>query len=218
MHHAVNHDRSRMPQQRPQSLRRPPAWPLFRRSGLDDETALPLGWQWNPRLINRSGDQRFHVWMCQLTGGFHLDEARLLSRPQQNPLRVGQLWSLTEVQRDTGGACGDRHDGIDPSVRRRIADHEVAVVVVRQLVGGRESLTYSGPDRSNELLIFWIKPVDVGPELSLGRRFPSIAFHCHCILKVVLNSSESDPHSAPAGPRAVATGGAQRNPWEGFEY
>src|SRR5262249_7651381 len=54
-------------------------------------------------------------------------------------------------------------------------------------------LTHSSADRSNELLIIRIKPVDVGPELSLGRSFPSIAFHFHRILPVVLSSSNSDP-------------------------
>src|SRR6185369_7346257 len=101
---------------------------------------------------------RVHVWMCQPTGRFHLDEACLLSRALQEPLRVGQLRSLAEVQRYTGGTCGDRQDGIDPSVRRRVAYDEEAVVVVRQLVGGRETLTYSSPDRSNELLVLRIKP------------------------------------------------------------
>src|SRR5262249_13611610 len=63
--------------QRSPSLCRPSARPLLRSSRFDDETAFPLGWQRNPRLIDRSGDQRFHVWMCQLTGRFHLDEACL---------------------------------------------------------------------------------------------------------------------------------------------
>src|SRR5205085_5941479 len=116
-------------------------------------------------------------------------EANLLSRSPQKPPRVGQLRSLTEVQRYTGGRCADRHDGIDPSVRRRIADNEGVTVVVRQLVGGRESLTYSSPDRSNELLILRIKPVDVGLQLILGRRFHFIVFHCHRILLVVFSSS-----------------------------
>src|SRR5215203_5872482 len=87
----------------------PPAWRLLRTIRLDDETALPLGWQWNPRLINRSCDQRFHVGMCQLAGRLHLDEANLLSRSPQKTLRVGQLRSLTEVKRYTGGRCVDRH-------------------------------------------------------------------------------------------------------------
>src|SRR3954469_7263496 len=182
-----------LPHQIPPSLRRLPAWRLLRAIRFDDETALPLGWQWNPGLINGSCDQRFYVWMCQLAGRLHLDEASLLSRSPQKPLRVGQLRSLTEGQRYTAGTCADRHDGIDPSVRRRIADDEGVTVVVRQLVGGRKSLTHSSPDRSNELLILRIKPVDVGPELSLGRTFRAIGFHCHRILPVVLSSSDSDP-------------------------
>src|SRR5262249_19520839 len=191
------------------SLRPPSAWPLLLRcSRLDDETALHLGWQRNPRLIDRSDDQRFHVWMCQPTGRFHLDEACLLSRPQQNLVRVGQLRSLTEVQRYTGGPCGDRHDGIDPAVRRRIADNEEAVVVVRQLVGGRESLAYSSPDRSNELLILRIKPVDVGPELSLGRRFPSIASCCHRILPAVPEPSRGYEPTTASTIDATASKGA----------
>src|ERR1700678_2306874 len=103
-------------------LRRLPAWRLLRTIRLDDETALPLGWQWNPRLINRGGDQRFHVGMCQLAGRLNLDETSLLSRSPQKPLRVGQLRSLIEVQGHTGGTCAYRHDGIDPSVHRRVAD------------------------------------------------------------------------------------------------
>src|SRR5687767_6853881 len=55
-----------LPQQIPPLLRRLPGWRLLRIIRLDDETALSLGWQRNPRLINRSGDQRFHVGMCQL--------------------------------------------------------------------------------------------------------------------------------------------------------
>jgi len=179
--------------QMPPSLRRLPAWRLLRTIRLDDETARTLGWQWNPRLINRRGDQRLHVGMCQLAGRLHLDEASLLSRSPQKPLRVGQLRSLTEVQRYTGGICTDRHDGIDPSVRRRIADDEGVTVVVRQFVGGRESLTYCSPDRSKELLILRIKLVDAGPELGLRRTFLAIGFHCPRILPVVLSSSASDP-------------------------
>src|ERR1700691_3057485 len=131
--------------------------------------------------------------MCQLAGRLHLDEASLLSRSPQKPLRVGQLRSLTEVQRYTGGTCADRHDGIDPSVRRRIADDEGVAVVVCQLVGGRESLTHRSPDRSKELLILRIKLVDVGPELGLRRTFLAIGFHCHRILPVVLSGSASKP-------------------------
>jgi hypothetical protein len=111
-----------LPQQIPPSLGRPPASRLLRTIRHDDETTLPLGWQGNPRLVNRRGDQCLHVGMCQLAGRLHLDEAGLLSRPPQKPLRVVQVRSLTEVQRYTGGTCADRHDGIDPSVRRRIAD------------------------------------------------------------------------------------------------
>src|SRR5436305_2090713 len=187
------------------SLRRLPAWRLLLTIRLDDETALPLGWKRNPRLINRRCDQRFHVGMCQLAGRLHLDEANLLSRSPQKPPRVGQLRSLTEVQRYTGGRCADRHDGIDPSVRRRIADDEGVTVVVRQLVGGREPLTHSSPDRSKELLILRIKPVDVGPELSLRRRLLAIGFHCHRILPVVLSSSDSDPVNDSADERRRQT-------------
>src|SRR5262249_8550307 len=182
-----------LPHQNPPSLRRLPAWRLLRAIRLDEETALPLGWQWNPRLINRSGDQRFHVGMCQLAGRLHLDEPSLLSRSPKKPLRVGQLRPLTEVQRSTGGAWADRHDAIDPSVRRRIADDEGVTVVVRQLVGGRESLTHCSPGRSKELLILRIKFVDVGPELGRRRTFLAIGFHWHRILPVVLSSSASDP-------------------------
>src|SRR5262249_40664980 len=74
------------PHQLPPSPRRLPAWRLLRTIRLDDETALPLGWQWDPRLINRSGDQRFHVGMCQLAGRLQLDEASLLSRSSQKPV------------------------------------------------------------------------------------------------------------------------------------
>src|SRR5260370_14730015 len=88
----------------------------------------------------------------------------------------------------TGGTSGDRHDAIDPAVRRRIADDDGVVVVVRQLVGGRESLSYSSPDRSNELMILRIKPVDEGPELGLRRKFPSIVVRCHRILFHTLDS------------------------------
>src|SRR5262249_35388926 len=181
-----------LPHQIPPSLRRLPAWRLLRAIRLDDETVLPLGWQWNPRLINRGGDQRFHVGMCQLAGRLHLDEASLLSRSPQKPLRVGQLRPLTEVQRYTGGARAERHDAIDPSVRRRIADDEGVTVVVRQFVGGRESLAHRGPDRSKELLILRIKLVDVGPEPGPRRAFLAIGFHCHRTLPVVLSSSASD--------------------------
>src|SRR5262249_27572130 len=80
---------------------------------------------------------------------------------------------------------------IDPSVRRRIADDEGVTVVVRQLVGGRESLTHRSPDRSKELLILRIKLIDVVPELGLRRTFLAIGFHCHRILPVVLSSSAS---------------------------
>src|SRR3954452_13409889 len=145
-----------LPHQIPPSLRRLPAWRLLRTIRLDDETALSLGWQRNPRLINRRGDQRFHVWMGQLAGRLHLDEASLLSRSPQKPLRVGQLRPLTEVQRYAGGTCADRHDGIDPSVLRRITDDDGMTVVVGQLVRGRESLTHRGPDRSKELPILRI--------------------------------------------------------------
>src|SRR6202451_2381613 len=104
-----------LPQQIPPSLRRLPAWRLLRTTRLDDETALPLGWQWNPRLINRRGDQRFHVGMCQLAGRLHVEEASLLSRSPQKPLRVWQLRSLTEVQRYTGGTCADRESRLASS-------------------------------------------------------------------------------------------------------
>src|SRR5262245_12099386 len=181
-----------LPHQIPPSLRRLPAWRLLCTIRLDDETALPLGWQWNPRLLNRRCDQRFHVGMCQLAGRLHLDEASPLSRSPQKPRRVGQLRPLTEVQRYAGGTRADRHDGIDPSVRRRIADDEGVTVVVRQLVGGRESLTHRGPDRAKELLIIRIKLVDVGPELGHRRTFLAIGFHCHRILPVVLSNSASD--------------------------
>jgi hypothetical protein len=101
-------------------------------------------------MINRCGNERLHIRMCQLPCRFHPDEASLLSRSQQKLLRVGQLRSMIEVQIHTVGTCGDRYDGIDPSARRRIGDDEEAGVVVHQLVGGRESLTYSSPDRSDE--------------------------------------------------------------------
>ena len=136
--------------------------------------------------------------MRQLAGRVHPDEAGLLSRSQQKLLRVGQMMSLIEVQSHTGGTCGDRHDAIDPAVRRRIADDDGVVVVVRQLVGGRESLPYSSPDRSNELLILRIKPVDEGPELGLRRKFAAIGFHCHRILPVSLSSSVLDPPNDPS--------------------
>src|SRR5262249_29562746 len=180
-----------LPHQIPPSLRRLPAWRLLFTIPLDNETALPLGWQWNPRLVNRGGDQRFHVGMCQLAGRLHLDEASLLSRSPQKPLRVGQLRPLTEVQRNTGGTCADRHDAIDTSVRRRIADDEGVTVFVRQFVGGRESLAHGSPDRSKELPILRIELFDVGPELGLRRTFRAIEFHCHRILPVVLSSSAS---------------------------
>src|SRR6185503_9785675 len=93
------------------------------------------------------------------------------------------------VQSHTGGTCGDRHDAIDPAVRRRIADDDGVTVVVRQLVGGRESLAYRSPDRSKELLILRIDPVDEGPELGLRRKFPATWFHGHRILAVVLRFS-----------------------------
>src|SRR5258708_23157360 len=186
------------PRHRPPSLRRPPAWPLLHSSPSNDESAPPFGWQRNPRLINRSGNHRLHVWMRQLAGRVHPDEAGLLSRSQQKLLRVGQLRSLIEVQSHTGGTSGERHDAIDPGVRRRIADDDGIVVVVRQLVGGRESLTYSSPDRSNERLILRIKPVDEGPELGLRRKFPAIGFHCHRILPVVLSSSVSRYSGRPS--------------------
>src|SRR5207248_5003095 len=128
--------------------------------------------------------------------------AGLFSRPPQKPLRVGQLGSLIEVQGNTGGICADRYDGLDPPVRRRIADDEGVTVVVRQLVGGRESLPHGRPDRSKELLILRIELVDVGPELSLGRKFPAIGFHCHRILPVVLSSSASNPPNGKLSRRA----------------
>src|SRR5262249_27275857 len=108
--------------------------------------------------------------------------------------------------RYTGGTCADCHDGIDPSVRRRIADDEGVTVVVRQLIGGRESLTHSSPDRSKELLILRIKLVDVGPELSLGRKFLCIGVHCHRIVPVVLSSSASNPPNDHAQQPAHAGG------------
>src|SRR5579862_2719 len=163
--HARRWQAATLPQQRPPSLRRPPAWPLLSSSASNDESAPPVRWQRNPRLINRSGNHRLHVWMRQLAGRVHTDEAGLLSRSQQKLLRVGQPRSLIEVQSHTGGTCGDRHDAIDPAIRRRVTDDDGVVVVVRQLVCGRESLAYSSPDRSNELLILRIKPVDEGPEL-----------------------------------------------------
>src|SRR5262245_22964740 len=194
--------------QMPPSLRRLPAWRLLRTIRHDDETARTLGWQWNPRLINRRGDQRFHVGMCQLAGRLHLDEASLLSRSPQKPLRVGQLRSPIEVQRYTGGICTDRHDGIDPSVRWRIADDEGVTVVVRQLVGGRESLTHSSPDRSKELLILRIKLVDAGPELGLGRTFLAFRFQCHCILRDVPFLSVRKARRAATSPPGPVPGRA----------
>src|SRR5258708_39436995 len=134
--------------------------------------------------------------MRQLAGRVRPDEAGLLSRSQQKLLRVGELRSLIEVQSHTGGTCGDRHNAIDAAVRRRIADDDGVAVVVRQLVGGRESLTYSSPDRSNELLILRIKPVYEGLELGLRCQLAAIGFHCHRILPVVLSSSVSDPPNA----------------------
>ena len=179
------------PQQRPPSLRRPRAWPRSRTP--NDESAPPLGWQRNCGPINRSDNQRLQVWMCQLAGRFHSHKAGLLSRSKQQPLRVGQLRPLIEVQPHTVGTCGDRHDAIDPPIRGRIAEDDGVRVVVRQLVGGRESLTDNSPDRSNELLILRIKPVDEGPELGLRRTLPAIGFHCHRILPIVLTSSASVP-------------------------
>src|SRR4051812_15268079 len=139
--------------------------------------------------------------MCQLAGRLHLDEANLLSRSPQKPLRVGELRSLTEVQRYTGGRCADRHDGIDPSVRWRIADDEGETVVVRQLVGGRESLTHSSPDRSKELLILRIKLADVGPELSLWCVFRVNGADCHLTLQVLVRNAARDPPNGFADER-----------------
>jgi aromatic ring-opening dioxygenase LigB subunit len=51
-------------------------------------------------------------------GGFHPDEASLLSRSLQKLLRVGQLRSMIEVQIHAVGACGDRYGGFDALFRR----------------------------------------------------------------------------------------------------
>src|SRR5207302_10117652 len=83
-----------LPQQRPPSLRRPPAWPLLRSIRLNDEFATTIGWQRNTSQVNGSGDQRLNIRMRQLPSSFHRDEAGLLSRSQQKPLRVWQLRSL----------------------------------------------------------------------------------------------------------------------------
>src|SRR6185369_6175760 len=93
-----------------------------------------------------------------------------------------------EVQGDTGGRCADRHNGIDPLVRRRIADDESETVVVRQFVSGPQSLTHRSPDRSKELLSLRIQLLDPGPKLGLWRKFLATWFHGHRILSVVLNS------------------------------
>src|SRR5271169_688968 len=95
--------RDTLPLRIPPSLRWLPAWRLLRTIRLDDETALPRGRQRNPRLIDRRGDQSFHVGICQLAGRLQLDEASLLSRSPQKPLRVRKLRSLIEVQGHTGG-------------------------------------------------------------------------------------------------------------------
>lgn len=161
------------------SFRRPSARSLLRGTGLirfDDEAALRCGWQRNDCIVNRCGNQRLYVRMRQPAGRIHANEACLLARSQQKLLRVGQLRTVIEVQIHTGGTCGDRYDGIDSSVRRRVGDNEGRVVVIRQLVGRRESLSYSSANRSNELLILWIKSIDEGSELGLRRRFPDIAF------------------------------------------
>src|SRR5687767_4754545 len=125
--------------------------------------------------------------MRQLAGRVQRDEAGLLSRSPQELGRVGQLRPRLEVQRRSGGTRGDRHDALDPAVRRRLADDDGVAVVVRQLVGGRESLTYYSPDRSKELLILRIQPVDEGPELGLRCKFPAAWFQGHRILPVVLD-------------------------------
>jgi hypothetical protein len=114
--------------------------------------------------------------MHQPAGRIDANEACLLARSQQKLLRVGQLRTIIEVQIHTGGTRGDRYDGIDSSVRRRVGDNEGRAVVIRQLVGRWESLSYSSPNRSNELLILWIKSIDEGSELGLRRRSPHIAF------------------------------------------
>src|SRR5580700_5762556 len=145
-------------------------------------------------MINRRGNKRLHIWMCQLPDRFQPDEASLLSRSQQKLLRVGQLRSIIEVQIHSVNTCGDRYYGVDSSVRRRIGDDKEAGVVVRELVGGRESLTYSSPDRSNELSMLRIELVVEGPELGLRRRLLAIDYHCHVILPVVLSSSASALH------------------------
>ena len=157
-----------------------------------------------------SGNHRLHVGTRQLAGRVHPDEAGLFSRSPQKLLRVWQLRSLIEVRSHTGGTRGDHHDAVDPAVRRRIADDDGVVVVVRQLVGGRESLPYGSPDRSNELLILRIKPVDEGPELGLRRKFPVIGFHCHRILPVALSGSVLDPPNDP-GSASRRTGRVYRN-------
>lgn len=55
-------------------------------------------------------------------------------------------------------------------------------VVVRQLVSGREALTYCSPDRPHELLILRVQPVDIGLELGLRRKLAAIRFQCPVFL------------------------------------
>ena len=62
-----------LPHQIP-SLRRLPAGPLLRSSPSNHEFALPLGWQRNPRLINRSGNQCLHVGMRHVRRSALVDE------------------------------------------------------------------------------------------------------------------------------------------------
>src|SRR5262245_55146560 len=161
----------RHPPRETPSLLRLRAWPLLLASRHHDESALSLRWQRNARVGNRSSHQRFHVWVCQPAGRFHRDEANRLSRSLEEPLRIGQLGPMTEVQEYAVRPCGDRHDAFDSPLRRRIGDDDETLVVVRQLVGGGESFSQRSPDRSSELLDLRIKPADQATKPELGCHF-----------------------------------------------
>ncbi|HTW37196.1 MAG TPA: PIN domain-containing protein [Steroidobacteraceae bacterium] len=65
-------------------------------------------------MVNRCGNQRFDVRMCQPADRIHANEVCLLARSEQKLLQVGQLRTMIEVQFHTGGTTA-----VTPAARER---------------------------------------------------------------------------------------------------
>jgi hypothetical protein len=147
-----------------------PARTLFRGDAFDDRHAAFAYGERNLGLRHGSIDQRRHLGIGECFGSWQTNEAVLRPAAQQDFVWVGKRRAPVEREPDAFGICNQGGDAVRRTQRAAIADDKKIVIVVHDLVRGREALAQYGAARTD---LFGDRGIEFGDEagnLLGGRR------------------------------------------------